>query len=405
MERYFARKNKAHVKVLDKYVILGFISSGTYGKVYKAKSSFLDDEREYAIKKFKPDRDGQAVAYTGLSQSAIREMALCRELRHENLVNLHEIILEDKCIYMVFEYAEYDLLQIIHYHVHQPKPQQKIHDAAVRSIMAQLIQGVDFLHKNWVMHRDLKPANIMINKNGQVKCGDLGLARLFFTPLQPFWAGDKVVVTIWYRAPELLLGAKHYGPAIDMWAIGCIFAELLVLRPLFKGDEAKVDNKKQVPFQREQLKKIIDMLGKPTPERWPDVVNMPEYNQLKTFRAQHYANQLPNWYNLIGPMAASQEGLKLLMSLLEYDPTKRLSAEDALKHPYFQEMPKYTSNAFEGTGVIYPNRQIRADDTDMSHVVPVKKVTTTANQASSSVAGKRGHDTVGGTTSGAKRAK
>jgi cyclin-dependent kinase 8/11 len=402
MDRYIARKTKAHVRVLDKYIILGFISSGTYGKVYKAKSKFFDDSCEYAIKKFKPDRDGQAAAYTGLSQSAIREMALCRELRHENLVNLHEIILEDKCIYMIFEYAEYDLLQIIHYHVHQPKPKQKIHDSAVRSIMAQLLQGVAYLHRNWVLHRDLKPANIMISKSGQVKCGDLGLARLFYNPLQPLFNGDKVVVTIWYRAPELLLGAKQYGPAIDMWAIGCIFAELLVLRPLFKGDEVKGDNKKQVPFQREQLKKIIDILGTPTPEQWPDLVNMPEYNQLKTFRTQHYANQLPNWYKLIGPMAASQEGLKLLMSLLVYDPNKRISAVEALKHPYFQEMPKFTSNAFEGVGIVYPDRQIRVEDTDMSHIPATRK---TAPQPSGSDTNKRGYDAVGGAVSTAKRAK
>lgn len=94
--------------------------------------------------------------------------------------------------------------------------------------------------------------------------GDLGLARLFHKPLQPLFNGDKVVVTIWYRAPELLLGSRHYTKAIDIWAIGCIFAELITLRPIFKGEEAKVENKKTVPFQKNQLQKIFDILGNPT---------------------------------------------------------------------------------------------------------------------------------------------
>lgn len=94
--------------------------------------------------------------------------------------------------------------------------------------------------------------------------GDLGLARLFYKPLQPLFNGDKVVVTIWYRAPELLLGSRHYTKAIDIWAIGCIFAELITLRPIFKGEEAKVENKKTVPFQKNQLQKIFEVLGNPT---------------------------------------------------------------------------------------------------------------------------------------------
>lgn len=100
-----------------------------------------------------------------------------------------------------------------------------------------------------------------------MKIGDLGLARLIYQPLQPLFAGDKVVVTIWYRAPELLLGAKHYNKAVDCWAVGCVFAELASLRPIFKGEEAKLDSKKNVPFQRDQLLKIFEVLGTPTGKR------------------------------------------------------------------------------------------------------------------------------------------
>lgn len=248
--------------MLDKYVIVGFISSGTYGRVYKAVSRLVHDGREYAIKKFKPDKEGEVVHYTGISQSACREIALCRELKHENIIGLVEVILEEKCIYMVFEYAEHDLLQIIHYH-NQATP-HPLPEPVLKSILWNLINGVAYLHENWVLHRDLKPANIMVTSGGSVKIGDLGLARLFWKPLMPLFSGDKVVVTIWYRAPELVLGARHYTPAIDMWAVGCIFAELIALRPMFKGEEAKMDSKKNVPFQRHQMQKIVEILGMPT---------------------------------------------------------------------------------------------------------------------------------------------
>ena len=154
-------------------------------------------------------------------------MALCTELAHSNVVHTSEIILEDKCIFIVFEYAEHDLLQIIHHH-NQPQ-RQAIPARTIKSILYQLLQGLVYLHRNWVMHRDLKPANIMVTREGKVKIGDLGLARLFHKPLQSLFSGDKVVVTIWYRAPELLLGSRHYTPAVDLWAVGCIFAELLSL--------------------------------------------------------------------------------------------------------------------------------------------------------------------------------
>src|SRR4051812_11092421 len=207
-------------------------------------------------------------------------MALCSELSHLNVIRLVEIILEDKCIFMVFEYAEHDLLQIIHHHT-QPT-RHPIPAPTVKSIMFQLLNGLLYLHSNWVLHRDLKPANIMVTSNGAVKIGDLGLARLFYKPLHSLFSGDKVVVTIWYRAPELLLGSRHYTPAVDMWAVGCIFAELLSLRPIFKGEEAKMDSKKTVPFQRNQMQKIAEILGMPTKDRWPGLCCQPEYGQLQS---------------------------------------------------------------------------------------------------------------------------
>ena len=300
MRVYRAKRDAARKRVTDKYAILGFISSGTYGRVYKAQSKDIDG-RIHAIKKFKPDKEGDVITYTGISQSAIREIAvrlyllppspflfphlrdirvwqLNREITHENIVALKEVILEDKSIYMVFEYAEHDFLvrrPRIHTQCAKVDPQQVIHHhsqtlrtqislAVLKSLTYQLLNGLLYLHDAHIIHRDLKPANILITSSGVVKIGDLGLARLTHQPLQPLFAGDKVVVTIWYRAPELLLGAKHYNKAIDIWAVGCVMAELASLRPIFKGEEAKLDSKKNVPFQKDQLLKIIEVLGTPS---------------------------------------------------------------------------------------------------------------------------------------------
>ncbi|KAB5525540.1 kinase-like domain-containing protein [Coniochaeta sp. 2T2.1] len=376
---------QSKVRVIDKYKVVGFISSGTYGRVYKALGR-QGQPGEFAIKKFKPDKEGEQIAYTGISQSAVREMALCSELSHPNVIRLVEIILEDKCIFMVFEYAEHDLLQIIHHHTQQPR--HPIPPSTIKSIMFQLLNGCQYLHTNWVLHRDLKPANIMVTSSGEVKIGDLGLARLFYKPLHALFSGDKVVVTIWYRAPELLLGSKHYTPAIDMWAIGCIFAELLSLRPIFKGEEAKMDNKKTVPFQRNQMQKIVDIMGLPTKDRWPYLSSMPDYSQLSTLQPplsqghHHYQHQrhqqpggyLKKWYdNTIGqttggtPLSSlGEEGYKLLAGLLEYDPEKRLTAAQALQHPFFTTGPdRISANCFEGLKMEYPHRRVSQDDNDI----------------------------------------
>ncbi|KAI1778496.1 Pkinase-domain-containing protein [Hypoxylon cercidicola] len=392
---------QSKVRVVDKYKVVGFISSGTYGRVYKALGRH-GQPGEFAIKKFKPDKEGEQVQYSGISQSAVREMALCSELKHDNVIRLIEIILEDKCIFMVFEYAEHDLLQIIHHHTQQPR--HSIPPSTVKSIMFQLLNGCQYLHSNWVLHRDLKPANIMVTSSGQVKIGDLGLARLFYKPLHSLWSGDKVVVTIWYRAPELLLGSRHYTPAIDMWAVGCIFAELLSLRPIFKGEEAKMD-KKTVPFQRNQMQKIVDIMGMPTKERWPYLPSMPEYNNLNILQPpmlhpghhghhnSHHRREssqvastshLEKWYySTIGSHSSTSspssngslaalgaEGYKLLSGLLEYDPERRLTAAQALQHSFFQQASGgggigVSASCFEGLKVAYPQRRVSQDDNDI----------------------------------------
>lgn len=400
---YKHRKDLSRHLVLLNYTVIGYIAAGTYGKVYKAKlkggtatngstedvnemarqvasenrQTEDDDQKLFAIKKFKSDNhlsmahalgaNHEGGAYTGISQSAIREMSLCRELNHKNITKLMEIMLEGKSIYMVFEFFEHDLLQIIHYHLHpdvKPIPEQ-----TVKSLIWQVLNGVTFLHKNWVFHRDLKPANIMVSSDGVVKIGDLGLARKFNNPLQSLYTGDKVVVTIWYRAPELLLGTRHYTPAIDLWAVGCILAELLSLRPIFKGEEAKFDmnNKKLIPFQKNQLQKIFEILGTPTVEQWPSLPKYPDYYAFQQhfgLKGTLYQPNLGNWYKMIG--GKSKGCLALLRDLLHYDPVTRISADDALLHPYFLEAPAVKENAFEGLNVKYPKRRIFTDDIDIT---------------------------------------
>jgi cyclin-dependent kinase 8/11 len=153
------------------------------------------------------------------------------------------------------------LQQIIHHY--STAVRQGVPVSLLKSCVHQLLNGVIYLHSCHILHRDLKPANILISSSGVVKIGDLGLARITYSPIHSLYTGDKVVVTIWYRAPELLLGARHYNKAIDVWAVGCVMAELISLRPIFKGEEAKLDQKKNVPFQKDQLMKVFDVLGTP----------------------------------------------------------------------------------------------------------------------------------------------
>lgn len=276
----------------------------------------------------------------------------------------------------------------------------------IKSILFQLLNGLHYLHQNWVMHRDLKPANIMVTSSGAVRIGDLGLARRFDKPLQSLWTGDKVVVTIWYRSPDLLLGARHYTVSIDLWAVGCIFAELLSLRPIFKGEETKMDSKKTVPFQRNQMTKIVEVLGMPKREEWPGIVHTLEYPQLghlvlpRTTQTSLYPTSqvggsipgrpgqkqlqgLELWYHhqmRAGQYPADKPdktpgdlGFDLLKRLFEYDPERRLTAAQALEHEYFRctdEGPHngeiwVSNNCFEGLNEVYPHRRVSTETNDI----------------------------------------
>ncbi|KAJ7524885.1 hypothetical protein O6H91_17G026100 [Diphasiastrum complanatum] len=268
---------------LQEYELVGKIGEGTYGLVYLARSKKLSSRGvKIAIKRFKQSKEGD-----GVSPTAIREIMLLRECMHENvvkLVNVHTNHL-DMSLYLAFDYAEHDLYEIIRHH--REKLSCSINQYTVKSLLWQILNGLNYLHSNWIIHRDLKPSNILVmgegEEQGVVKIGDFGLARIYQAPLKPLF-DNGVVVTIWYRAPELLLGAKHYTSAVDMWAVGCIFAELLTLKPLFQGLE---DKSGPNPFQIDQLDKIFKVLGHPTPDRWPTIGHLPHWQQNKSLIQGH----------------------------------------------------------------------------------------------------------------------
>lgn len=232
----------------------------------------------------------------------------------------------------------------------------------LKSTTYQLLSGLLYLHASHILHRDLKPANILINSAGTVKIGDLGLARLARAPLAPLYAGDKVVVTIWYRAPELLLGARHYTRAVDCWAVGCVLAELAALRPIFKGEEARPDaaaRKGAVPFQREQMLRVLEVLGSPREDEWPGLSQMPEYAALRKLDTHQPA--LDAW--------CAQRGLagsaaRLLHGLFIWDPAKRLDSREALKHKWFTEEPKPRESVFTSVPAsqLPPARRVSQED-------------------------------------------
>jgi len=323
------------------------IGEGTYGLVFRAKQK--QTNKRVAVKKFKNTKEGE-----GISITACREIMLLRELariQHPNIVSLEDIFLspQDKSLYMVFEYAEYNLFDIIRYH-QDHKSSLELY--TVKSIMWQMLNGMHCLHANWIMHRDVKPSNILVmgdgtNENGTVKIADFGLARIFQSPLRSL-SDNGVVVTIWYRAPELLLGAKHYTRAVDIWAIGCIFAELIASKPLFPGKERDPQNPNL--FQTDQVERIFRVLGKPTVHVWPDVEVLQEWKRVVNDFARMTSTSpevlQAGLRQAIPALRPDSSAYDLLVRMLCYDPTKRISAEEALEHPYFKEPPLPSMNIF-----------------------------------------------------------
>ncbi|XP_009977596.1 PREDICTED: cyclin-dependent kinase 8 [Tauraco erythrolophus] len=318
------------------------------------------DDKDYALKQ---------IEGTGISMSACREIALLRELKHPNVISLQKVFLShaDRKVWLLFDYAEHDLWHIIKFHrasKANKKPVQ-LPRGMVKSLLYQILDGIHYLHANWVLHRDLKPANILVMgegpERGRVKIADMGFARLFNSPLKPLADLDPVVVTFWYRAPELLLGARHYTKAIDIWAIGCIFAELLTSEPIFhcRQEDIKTSN----PYHHDQLDRIFNVMGFPADKDWEDIKKMPEHSTLmKDFRRNTYTNCSLIKYMEKHKVKPDSKAFHLLQKLLTMDPIKRITSEQAMQDPYFLEDPLPTSDVFAGCQIPYPKREFLTEE-------------------------------------------
>ena len=210
-------------------------------------------------------------------------------------------------MYLAFEFLDYDLKKYIDA-INSP-----LDPRLIQSYMYQLVCGINYCHAHRVIHRDLKPGNLLIDKNGSLKIADFGLARAFGVPLRAY---SHHVVTLWYRAPEILLGAAKYSTPVDVWSIGCIFAEMATKDPLLPGD-SEID----------ELHKIFKVFGTPNEQVWPGVSQLPDFSPtFPQWKPQNLAALVPN----IG-----RNGIDLLTQMLHLDPAKRISCKQALEHPYF----------------------------------------------------------------------
>uniref|UniRef100_A0A8C3YRU7 cyclin-dependent kinase n=1 Tax=Catagonus wagneri TaxID=51154 RepID=A0A8C3YRU7_9CETA len=286
---------------MDMFQKVEKIGEGTYGVVYKAKNK--ETGQLVALKKIRLDLETE-----GVPSTAIREISLLKELKHPNIVRLLDVVHSEKKLYLVFEFLSQDLKKYM-----DTMPASELPPHLVKSYLLQLLQGVHFCHAHRVIHRDLKPQNLLISELGAIKLADFGLARAFGVPLRTY---THEVVTLWYRAPEILLGSRFYSTAVDVWSIGCIFAEMVTRRALFPGD-SEID----------QLFRIFRTLGTPSEATWPGVTQLPDYK-----------GSFPKWTGKgleeIVP-SLEPEGRDLLTQFLQYDPSRRISAKAALAHPYF----------------------------------------------------------------------
>lgn len=241
-----------------------------------------------------------------------------KELKHENIVSLHDVIHTDKLM-LVFEFMDRDLKK----YMDTRGDRGQLDYVTIKSFMQQLLRGIAFCHDNRVLHRDLKPQNLLINTKGQLKLADFGLARAFGIPVNTF---SNEVVTLWYRAPDVLLGSRTYNTSIDIWSAGCIMAEMYTGRPLFPGTR-----------NEDQLQKIFRLMGTPSERTWPGISQLPEYKP----NFQSYATQsLQMIVPQIDPL-----GLDLLKRMLQLCPEHRLTAPEALRHPWFQDLPQLQMRA------------------------------------------------------------
>ncbi|XP_042911971.1 cyclin-dependent kinase 4 [Parasteatoda tepidariorum] len=287
-----------------------FIGNGAYGTVYKARD-LANNGQFVALKKVKIP-----IGEDGVPVSTVREISLLKQLTfldHPNVVKLLDIChgrrVENErqmLVYLVFEHVDQDLATYL-----ERCPPPGLSTDLIKDLTYQLLNGLDFLHFNRVLHRDLKPQNVLISNKGIVKLADFGLARIYSEKI-PL---TSVVVTLWYRPPEVLL-AQSYATAVDVWSAGCIFAELYRLKPLFPGEN-----------DADQLAKIFEVIGTPPEAEWPAEVSI-AWATFRFYRGVPFQNVIPE---------ICKDGADLLQSMLHFNPVKRISCCEAMKHHYFKD--------------------------------------------------------------------
>ncbi|KAM7523741.1 hypothetical protein LguiA_013643 [Lonicera macranthoides] len=322
---------------VDCFEKLEQIGEGTYGQVYMARE--IKTGEIVALKKIRMDNEKE-----GFPITAIREIKILKKLQHENVIKLKEIVTSQGPeadepiradsnnkykghIYMVFEYMDHDLTGLA------DRPGLRFTIPQIKCYMKQLLTGLHYCHVNQVLHRDIKGSNLLIDNEGNLKLADFGLARSFSSDHNGNLTNR--VITLWYRPPELLLGATKYGPSVDMWSVGCIFAELLQGKPILPGKN-----------EPEQLNKIYELCGTPDEINWPGVSKTPWYNKFKPSRPmKRRVRDLFRHFD--------RHALELLEKMLTLDPSQRISAKDALDAEYFwtdplpcdpKSLPKYESS-------------------------------------------------------------
>lgn len=309
---------------VDEFERLNKIDEGTYGVVYRANDKKTGEI--VALKKVKMEKEKE-----GFPLTSLREINILLSFHHPSIVDVKEVVVGSNLdsIFMVMEYMEHDLKGLME------AMKQPFSQSEVKCLMLQLLEGVKYLHDNWVLHRDLKTSNLLLNNRGELKICDFGLARQYGSPLKTY---THLVVTLWYRAPELLLGTKQYSTAIDMWSLGCIMGELLSKEPLFNGKT-----------EFDQIDKIFRTLGTPNETIWPGFSKLPG---VKVNFVKHQYNLLRKKFpatSFTGSPVLSDSGFDLLNKLLTYDPEKRITAEEALNHEWFREVPLPKSKEFMPT--------------------------------------------------------
>ncbi|XP_074064824.1 cyclin-dependent kinase 16 isoform X5 [Macrotis lagotis] len=297
---------------LETYVKLDKLGEGTYATVYKGKSKLTDNL--VALKEIRLEHE------EGAPCTAIREVSLLKDLKHANIVTLHDIIHTDKSLTLVFEYLDKDLKQ----YLEDCGNIINLHN--VKLFLFQLLRGLAYCHRQKVLHRDLKPQNLLINERGELKLADFGLARAKSIPTKTY---SNEVVTLWYRPPDILLGSTDYSTQIDMWGVGCIFYEMATGRPLFPGSTVE-----------EQLHFIFRILGTPTEETWPGISSNEEFQNYDypKYRAEALLSHAPRLDTDGADLLARLLQVRKVLPGAEFEGRNRISADDAMRHPFFQSL-------------------------------------------------------------------